>query len=343
MSVTHKIAALACAACIFGGGAAARDSTALPGRAANAPVVRATLAPDSLMIGDRFRVRVEVDKDIVQQVDFPTYQGQKMTDKIEVLGETAVDTLRRDGRRMTLVKEYVMTSFDEGYYNLGPFPVLYADKNIIDTLWSGDSLRMTVATFEIDTTTQQIFDIKPPFDAPLRFGEVSGYMAGGLLLGLLAVGIFYFVRRKRQGQPLLGKVRPELPGHIVAIMELEKLHTQKLWQSNRHKQYYTRLTDILREYLESRFGIAAPEMTSNEILAQVQKLSLAERPSAQLRELLRQADLVKFAKLVPDAEENERAYSNAFYFVEETKPEASPAPVEPLATDNTSSDENKDA
>ena len=320
----------------------AEDSTHIAQLQTDAPAVRAWLTPDSMSIGDWFRVRVEIDKDVMQQVDFPVFGDHRMTDRIEVISESQVDTLKRDGRKITLAKEYIMTTFDEGMYNLGPFPVLYADKNIVDTLWSADSLRMLVTTFDIDTTKQQIFDIKPQFDVPLKFGEISGYILCGLLLVLLAVGIYYLIQRKRQGKPLLGKEKPELPGHVVAIMELEKLHTQKLWQSNRHKQYYTRLTDILRKYLESRFGIQALEMTSDEILAQTQKLLLTERASGQLRDLLKLADLVKFAKLTPSAEENEEAYDKAYYFVEDTKPEAE-APADQTTTDNLSDDENNKA
>ena len=343
MSTIRKTIVISFSVLCLWGIAQAQDSTDSQVLSANVPTVTASFEPDSIAIGDWFRVRVEVDKDIVQQVDFPTFQGQKMNDQIEILRESAVDTISRDGRRIRLAKEYIMTSFDAGNYNFGPFPVLYVDKNIVDTIWSADSLRMLVTTFAIDTTTQKIFDIKPPFDAPLRFGEIGGYMLGGVLFGLLAIGIFYLIQRKRQGKPLIGKPKPTLPGHIVAIQELEKLHQQKLWQSNHHKQYYTRLTDILREYLESRFGIQAREMTSDEILSNIAQLNLSDRSSLQLRDLLRQADLVKFAKLVPDAEENEQAYNNAYYFVEDTKPEATPTSDEITTTDNSVQDEENHA
>ena len=106
---------------------------------------------------------------------------------------------------------------------------------------------------------------------------------------------------------------------MTAIKELEKLHTQKLWQCGKSKQYYTGLTEILREYLVGRYHFQAMEMTSAEILACIRELAVEERSAARLKRLLEVADFVKFAKLEPDPEQNEDAYQDAYYFVEETK------------------------
>ena len=106
---------------------------------------------------------------------------------------------------------------------------------------------------------------------------------------------------------------------MTAIKELEKLHTQKLWQCGKSKQYYTGLTEILREYLVGRYHFQAMEMTSAEILDCIRELAVEERSAARLKRLLEVADFVKFAKLEPDPEQNEDAYQDAYYFVEETK------------------------
>ena len=79
-----------------------------------------------------------------------------------------MDTLQSDGRRLTLRKEYTLTSFDEGDYHTGKFPVLYVDKNIVDTLWSQDSLHIVVNTIPVDTVKQKIHDVKRPIHTPVR-------------------------------------------------------------------------------------------------------------------------------------------------------------------------------
>ena len=114
------------------------------------PSVRARIEPDSIMIGDRFEYVIEVDKDQVQVVEFPEFHPDGSG--IELVRSLPVDTLARDGRAQKLRKRYVLAAFDEGNYALGKAGVLYAGKNILDTLYSDDSLYLHVATFQIDST-----------------------------------------------------------------------------------------------------------------------------------------------------------------------------------------------
>ena len=103
---------------------------------AETPTVRVKFSADSVLIGDQFRLEVEVDKDLMEIVEFPVLKETlgDSTD-IEVLGESLVDTLQSDGRRLPLRKEYTLPSFDEGDYHTGKFPVVYVDYNFVDTLW----------------------------------------------------------------------------------------------------------------------------------------------------------------------------------------------------------------
>lgn len=287
---------------------------------AQAPQVRARLVPDSVAIGDRFELEVTVDKDLMQLVEFPAFDGAMLTEQIEIINEGPVDTLTSDGRRMTLSKKWTLTTFEDGIHPLGHFPVVYLDKNIVDTLRSADSLILQVGTFEIDTLTMSLRDLKPVMGAPLKVGEISGYVLWGLLaLAVVALAVWLIITRRRN-LTLLGKPKPIVPPHVVAIRELETLNSQKLWQNNKHKLYYTRLTDILRQYMEGRWGLAAMEMTSDEIFAALDGMDVPDREFGRLRDILRSADLVKFAKFTPDAGDNETAYTNAYYFVEGTKP-----------------------
>ena len=158
----------------------------LAGAAARAqsdvPQVTAHIQPDSVMIGDRFDLMVDVEKDLVQVVQFPEFED-KPGSPIELHKEHPVDTLERDGRHLKLRKRYTLAAFEEGKWNLGRPAVLYADKNIVDTLWARDSLYLQVATFQIDSTSQSIYDVKPQWNLPFRFGEVSGYAQWGALAG----------------------------------------------------------------------------------------------------------------------------------------------------------------
>lgn len=300
--------------------AAAAALLAAATASAQTPTVEARIVPDSIGIGDTFTLEIDVERDQVQVTEFPLYEND---DKLEVVQSLPVDTLSREGRRLRLRKRYVMQAFSEGRYNLGRPGVLYADKNIVDTLWTRDSLYLEVATFQIDSTSQSIYDVKPQWNLPFRFGEVSGYAQWGALALVLLLAAAYALKRylesrgKRLGD--LFRPSPPQPPHVVAIKALEALHHQKLWQNNKHKQYYSALTDILRTYVAARWGFGAMEMTSDEIIETMRAEELPDKARMDLTAILRDADLVKFAKATPEAEQNEADYLKAYYFVEETK------------------------
>ncbi len=300
------------------GAAFARAQDALP------PTVSARFDRDSVFLGDQFHLEVTVEKDMMQMVDFPALMGAKSGENVEFLEEFPVDTLASDGRRQTIGKRYKLTVWDGGVYNLGRIPVLYLDKNVVDTLFTADSLSVKVGTYDIDLQIHQPLDIKPLRPIRLRFGEISGWFSLGLgVLALLLLGA-WFITKYRHRIPLLGGERPKVPPHVEAIRRLEALRDQKLPQNGKHKQYWSGITDILREYLDGRFGIGAMEMTSGEILAALSEPRseglVDEKRYNDLGGLLHTADLVKFAKAEPDASESEAAYYDAYYFVEETKP-----------------------
>ena len=293
-------------------------------RAQNTPVITARVEPDSVMIGDRFDYIIEVEKDLVQAVQFPVFEPDDGNRALELIEELPVDTLERDGRHLKLRKRYRLAAFEEGKHDLGPAQVLYADKNIVDTLRTEEHLLLEVTTFEIDSTSHSIYDLKAQRTLPFRMGEISGYLAwsllGLLLLAAVVVGLLCWLHKRGTTLGRLFTPAPPLPPHVEAIRALEALHHQKLWQNNRHKQYYSGLTEILRTYIARRWEVGAMEMTTDEIIDALRPADLPDKARMDLTALLREGDLVKFAKATPEAEENENAYLKAYYFVEETKP-----------------------
>lgn len=289
---------------------------------ADAPAVTARVEPDSIMIGDRFTYIIEVDKDIVQSVAFPEFVADPKGD-IELVESLPIDTLERDGRRVKLRKRYVLAAFAEGRLGLGTANILYADKNITDTLRSDEELFLDVGTFQIDSTSHAIFDLKPQKTLKFKFREISGYLlwslAAALLLAAAVYGLMRWLSARGKSLATMFKPAPPLPPHVTAIKALEELHNRKLWQNNRHKEYYSGLSDILRTYISGRYGIGAMEMTTDETVDALRDIEMPKKSAIDLATVLRDADLAKFAKFEPDAEQNEAAYDKAYYFVEETK------------------------
>ena len=294
-----------------------------PALPANAPVVSGSIEPDSVGIGDRFLYSIEVEKDLVQSVFFPSFGGDG-SDSYELIEDLPIDTLSREGRKLKLRKSYRLAAFDEGIHRVVP-QVMYADKNIVDTIGGADTLELLVTTIEIDSTSHAIFDIKPQKTLPFRLGEITGYMKWTLVALLALAALAYAAKRilKRYGKRFSDMFRPAPPSppHEAALAALEKLRAQRLWQEGKHKLYYSALTDILRTYIAGRYSVSAMEMTSDEIVEAMRGVDLPRKSAMDLAQILREADLVKFAKAAPEADENEAAYRAACDFVEQTKPE----------------------
>ena len=308
----------------FGAAAAQTEQGAeRPALPANAPVVSGSIEPDSVGIGDRFLYSIEVEKDLVQSVFFPSFGGDG-SDSYELIEDLPIDTLSREGRKLKLRKSYRLAAFDEGIHRVVP-QVMYADKNIVDTIGGADTLELLVTTIEIDSTSHAIFDIKPQKTLPFRLGEITGYIKWTLVALLALAALAYAAKRilKRYGKRFSDMFRPAppLPPHEAALAALEKLRAQRLWQEGKHKLYYSALTDILRTYIAGRYGVSAMEMTSDEIVEAMRGVDLPRKSAMDLAQILREADLVKFAKAAPEADENEAAYRAACDFVEQTKPE----------------------
>lgn len=288
----------------------------------NAPKVSGSVEPDSIGIGDRFTYTIEVEKDLVQSLFFPDFR-QLQNDRYELIEDMPVDTLEREGRRLKLRKRYLLAAFQEGIHEVVP-QVMYADKNIVDTLSAPDTLTFMVSTFQIDSTSHTIFDIKPQKTLRFKMGEITGYLMWGVIAVIVILLLLYIAKRvlahygKNFGD--LFKPVPPLPPHEQAFKDLEQLREQHLWQEGKHKEYYSALTDILRTYVDGHFGVGAMEMTSDEIIDAMRGVELPQKAAMDLTQILRDADLVKFAKATPEAEENEAAFHAAWDFVEQTRP-----------------------
>ena len=295
-----------------------------------APTITSRLSADTVMIGDRVTLTVEVEKDVMQHVIFPSFDftqtdgAEQAEPSIEVIHDFAPDTVSQEGRRVLLRKRYEMAVYDEGIYRMGKAQALLLDKNLVDTLIAEREEELFVKTFQIDSTMTTVRDLKPQMTLKLRFAEFSGYLGIALIVLLVLSGIIYLIVRHlhKRGQRIsdLFKPAPPVPAHIVAIEALEKLHNEKLWQNNKHKLYYSSLSDILRTYLAGRFEVGAMEMTTDEIADALRNMDIEQKQKMDLLAVLRDADLVKFAKATPEAEDNELAYDKSYHFVEETKP-----------------------
>jgi hypothetical protein len=302
------------------------------------PSITSRLQRDTILIGDQITFSIEVRSTMPLRVVFPNFPDS-LGNGVEVVSQPTIDSLiKPTDRRYRL--NLLVTAFDSGVFVVPSIPVLLASGGTIDTLFTQPHA-LYVNLVPRDTTLKEIYDIKPPIAEPLTFAEVAPLAGSGLLLAALIVLLILYLKSRKQNKPFLNLFKPKEPPHLVALRELEQLRNEKLWANENHKLFYTRLVDILRKYMEGRFGINAPEQTTSEILSELERIEYDfGHLKEELRELLVLSDLVKFAKHVPLIQENEKNMNFAFDFVNSTKPVETPEV--PAATDD-SGQQHQDA
>jgi hypothetical protein len=236
---------------------------------------------------------------------------------IEVIGRSVVDSVKLKNNFKELTLKTVISSYDSGFHTVPSFPLIINT----DTIFT-DSLLIAVYTLPKDTAVKEIYDIKAPISEPITFAEIAPWAGGGIILAAIIFLLVLYLRSRKQNKPFTLLQKSAEPPHIIALRELEKIRNDKLWASDNHKLYYTRLTDIIRQYIEGRFLVAAMEQTTHEIIHDLKNTEFQfGKLLNQLNDLLTQSDLVKFAKYTPLISENEHNLSFAFLFVEKTKQE----------------------
>ena len=286
-------------------------------RAQDDGALRSRISRDSILIGDQVEWTLDFQLAPGEAVSI-SKPGAEPVPGVEVLGEMALDTLSDKKGTLSLRGRIILTSFDSGSYVLPPLYVLMARADgSIDTLeYTGP--RLAVNTIPIDTATFQPHDIKGQIRYPLTFREVIPWVGLALLVAALVWLLVRWIRLRRQNRDFFGKPVVKDPPHIVALRSLEKTRAQKLWQAGKQKQFYTQVTDALRQYIADRFDVAALEQTSAEMFRDLQDKDIEPELKEKLKDLFTTADFVKFAKHTASDQENENAIPTAIRFVNET-------------------------
>lgn len=244
----------------------------------------------------------------------------------EVVRRSPLDTTAQ-GNTKVLGQTIVLTSFDSGRWDIPALRFdLVSGGNITDSAFSGP-LSIDVNTVTVDTT-QAFKPIKGVRTVTWSFWDYWLYFAVGISAALIGIGLFVYFR-SRPKKPVPVPVAVVVPPYEIALQQLQQLKSEKVWQSGDIKQYYTRLTDILRNYFEQQFNIPALEQTTEELLQHIKPVTILNQQRDKLRSLLSVADLAKFAKLMPSSEEHENAMQQAQEIIEWTKPAAEKAAVAP--------------
>lgn len=270
-------------------------------------------------IGAEFKLSIKTNVDTLSKVKFPE---SKFFGALEVLESYKIDTVKKGGR-YELIKKYGLTQFDSGKYTIPRIPVIINGKTVYS-----DSLAIEISDVKVDTLKQKMFDIKDIATVKSPMGNWWIYVL--IVIGLIGLGFLIFYLLKNQ--------KPKAKAEIIvyktpiekATTLLQQLESKELWQKGAVKDYYSELTDIVRNYIEEEIKIPAMESTTSELIdglrkaAKQKKLKLSNDTVENLEKVLQQADLVKFAKVTPmdyEIEEDKKRISNTIVTIHKSIPE----------------------
>ena len=243
-------------------------------------------------IGAEFKLTLKTTVKTTSKVAFPNL---KNIGPLEVIESYPIDTVKKNDQ-IELIKKYGLTQFDSGRYTIPAVKILIDKKPFFS-----DSIKVEVANVAVDTLKQKMYDIKGIIKAQDSWGNWWLY----LLITLVIIGAVAYWYLKIRKKP----VAPEVVIYKTPIEKatslLNTLEQKELWQKGDVKAYYSELTDIARNYIEEAIAIPAMESTTAELVAglkaasQKKKMKLSQETIDNLERVLKQADLVKFAKSKP--------------------------------------------
>ncbi len=256
--------------------------------------VRTSIDTIKNKIGAEFKLTLKTDVDTLSKVVFPNLKNFGV---LEVISSYPIDTIRKNDR-YELIKKYGLTQFDSGKFTIPSVRILINNKAFLS-----DSLRVEITNVQVDTLKQKMYDIKDIIPAQNSFfGTWWKYLLGLLLIAGIGALIYWFVKRPRKEKSEEETFKTPIE---KATSKLNKLEKKELWQRGEIKEYYSELTDIVRNYIEEAIEIPAMESTTSELIEGLKiaslkkKMKLSKETIENLFTVLKQADLVKFAKSKP--------------------------------------------
>ncbi|RKY91665.1 hypothetical protein DRQ15_04425 [candidate division KSB1 bacterium] len=279
--------------------------------------IESSVDRSKITIGDLIKYTVTVTRDESVKVQLPGLAEN--LGGFEIRDYHVYEPQKQDGKLIDKV-EYTISTFDIGEFEIPPLTIFY-------TL-PGDTTRQALRTEPIKIVVESvkpseagdIKDIKPQVEVPRNWRRIILFASAGVLVVLLILGVIYYLKKRRAGEPLF-PAKPEIlrPPHEVAFEELEQLKNSDLLQKGEIKLYYIRISDIIRRYIEGRYQIPAIEMTTTDLLQNMHQAEIDEGHIQLVQQFLELCDLVKFAKYIPTDEENVAILQQAYTIVDQTK------------------------
>jgi len=280
--------------------------------------VQSEVDTSTITIGDRIKYSITIDRDKNLRIMKPG-EGLNLG-MFEIKDYKFHDPVEKDGRLIEKY-EFTISVYDTGKFTIPPFPIAYfpVDTSRQYKIIEASAIDIYVQSVISGDDAKELKDIKFPLYIPFNYFFWISMAVVIILVAVIAyLGYLLWKRRKEKGY-LFSPPPPPRPAHEIALEALEGLYQSKLLEERQFKEFFSRLSEIVRAYLEGRYFFDALEETTSEIMRDakrhVEETSLLD----DLKNILEISDLIKFAKYIPEEKEVEEAKEQSLNFVNATK------------------------
>ena len=279
--------------------------------------LEAKVDKNKITIGDLIQYSIVVTRDENVDVEMPDLGAN--LGAFEIRDYNDPDPEKRNGE-IVQRREYSISTYDIGDYEIPPVTVRYSVGE--DSVWkelTTENIKITVESMK-PSEAGDIRDIKPPLEIERDLMRIMRFVAAGVIIVLIGILVFIYIKRRREGKSFIPyRDKPKRPPHEIALEELEQLLGGQLLEKGEIKPFYIRISEIIRRYIEGRFFIIAIEMTTTQLINNMNEAEIEKEDVQLVEDFLMQCDLVKFAKYIPTSEEHQKVIDQAFEVVNKTK------------------------
>lgn len=269
--------------------------------------VRLTLrvSPTALTTAERISVRLEAL--MASGLELGDIDLAKSLPEGLTVVDLTSDRRAAENGATVVIREWRIEPFLAGEYEIGTLQV-----NKVETA----PVKVVVLSV-LKPGEEDLAEAKPIVEPPAETPLWVWWAIGGA--GALAIALMLFISSHRR-RAARGPDPVFIPAHELAMQRLAALMSRRLVEAGRFKEFYEEASLILRRYIEDRFGLRAPERTTEEFLTETRSSSLLMEDDVRvLRKFLSHCDMVKFAALIPSAPEAEGVAATVREFIDRTK------------------------
>lgn len=269
---------------------------------------------DTVEIGDKIILDI-ISKLPKKSKNFKV-TSEDSTDRYSILKSLKLDTII-DKNSIILKGRVEFYNYNLENIIIKPIKINYDVEDSINLYLISNSVQIINKLQNADTS-KAFKDIKPVIDVDFDYSQYILYFLLIIIILLLLYFVYRYLNNKKPVENLMENVTPKIPANLLALEALKALDNEQLWQKGNTKAYYTRLSEILKIYIENYFRIDCLELTTNELIIKLNSSNINKDYIMKLQIILVTSDMVKFAKYDSNSNENINLMKSAFDFVETT-------------------------